>query len=236
MKVAIFAGGEGSRLRADHPSIPKPLVRIGDRPIVWHIMKMYASQGFKDFVLLLGHKAEEFSILKDFIESDWKITLLNTGADAMTGSRLFSAKSLLQDETFMLTYADGLADIDFQKLLSFHQKNKKLVTATGVNPRLPYGLMSLTGEDGVTSFQEKPTLESMWVNGGFFVCEPTIFTYLADDKQLAFEKGPLEKIAAANELVCHKHRGFWACMDHPQDQQRLNDLWSEKKAPWKKWS
>lgn len=199
-------------------------------------MKMYASQGFKEFVLLLGHKAEEFNVLRDSIEPDWKLTLLDTGADAMTGSRLFSAQSLLQDETFMLTYADGLADVDFQQLLRFHQTKNKLVTATGVNPKLPYGLMSLTRDDVVTSFQEKPTLEATWINGGFFVCEPAIFAYLAADKQLAFENGPLEKIAAASELVCYKHRGFWACMDHPQDQQRLNELWSEKKAPWKKWS
>lgn len=235
MKVAIFAGGEGSRLRPDQESIPKPLVRIGDRPIVWHIMKMYAAQGFKDFVLLLGHKAEEFKVLHDLSEPDWKITLLDTGTDTKTGSRLFAAKSLLQNETFMLTYADGLADVDFKTLLSFHQDKKKTVTATGINPRLPYGLMSLTNDGTVTSFQEKPRLETTWINGGFFVCEPQIFSYLSADKQLAFENGPLEKAAAAQELVCYKHTGFWDCMDHPHDQYRLNELWNRQQAPWKKW-
>lgn len=236
MKVAIFAGGEGSRLRPDQESIPKPLVRIGDRPIIWHIMKMYATQGIKDFILLLGHKADDFKVLNDLIEPDWKITFLNTGTDTMTGSRLFAAKSLLQDQTFMLTYADGLADIDFKKLLSFHQEKKKTITATGINPRLPYGLMSLTNDGTVTSFQEKPRLEATWINGGFFVCEPKIFEYLSDDKQLVFENAPLEKVATAQELVCYKHAGFWDCMDHPQDQYRLNELWNRQQAPWKKWS
>lgn len=235
MKVAIFAGGEGSRLRPEQDSIPKPLVRIGDRPIVWHIMKMYAAQGLKDFVLLLGHKTEEFKVLHDLSESDWKITLLDTGADTMTGSRLFAAKSLLQNETFMLTYADGLADIDFKELLRFHREKKKTVTATGINPQLPFGLMSLGSDGTVTHFQEKPRLESTWINGGFFVCEPHIFSYLSENKQLAFENGPLEKVAAAQELVCYKHTGFWDCMDHPHDQQRLNELWNRQQAPWKKW-
>ncbi len=236
MKVVIFAGGEGSRLKPELESPPKPLAIIGDRPIIWHVMKLFAAQGFSDFVVLLGHRAEEFQGLQQYVEPGWKLTLLNTGTQAMTGARLFSARHLLADETFFLTYADGLADLNLAELLSHHRASEKIVTSTGINPQLPFGLISLSSDGHVSEFKEKPRLRDTWINGGFFACEPGVFDYLSADQQLAFEKSPLEKLASGHQLACYKHEGYWDCMDHPHDLHRLNELWNSGKAPWKKWA
>jgi len=253
MKVVILAGGFGTRLSEYTETIPKPMVTIGERPILWHIMKTYASFGHKDFYLALGYKAEKIkeyflnyrSLNADFTidlstgdisphqvdETDWRVTLVNTGLDTMTGGRIKKLKSFIGNETFMLTYGDGVADIDIDALLKFHKSHEKLVTLTAVRPSARFGDLEFDG-DRVSSFQEKAQLHEGWINGGFFICEPEVLNFIDNDSQM-FEREPLERIVTAGELMAYKHHGFWHCMDTKRDRDLLDSLWAQG-APWLK--
>ena len=252
MKVAILAGGFGTRLGEYTESIPKPMVTVGGRPILWHIMKTYAHFGYNDFYLALGYKAE---VIKDYFlhyhslnadftvdlasgdiqphqieETDWRVTLVNTGIETMTGGRIKRLQSFIGDEPFLLTYGDGVANINLKALVNFHKNHGKMVTMSAVRPSARFGDLDFDG-DRVSSFQEKPQLHEGWINGGFFVCEPELFNYIDDDTQM-LEREPLEKVVQAGELMAYKHDGFWHCMDTKRDRDILESLWSQE-APWR---
>jgi glucose-1-phosphate cytidylyltransferase len=256
MKVVILAGGFGSRLSEETDIKPKPMVNIGGKPILWHIMKTYSSYGFNEFVILLGYKGyvfkEYFSnyflhqsdvtidlkdnnieIHRNFSEP-WKITLLDTGINTLTGGRIKRAKNYINNETFFLTYGDGLSDVNIDQLLKNHQKQNNLLTMTAVQPMGRYGSLKIDDEDKVTSFLEKPLGDGSWINGGFFVCEPSVIDYIENDQSI-FEQKPLMNLAKNNQLNAFKHNGFWACMDTLRDKNYLLELWNNKKAPWKVW-
>ena len=252
MKVIILAGGFGTRLSEYTESIPKPMVTIGGRPILWHIMKTYAHFGHKDFYLALGYKAEVIkeyflnyhSLNSDFTvdlssgivephqidDSDWKVTLVNTGLKTMTGGRIKRLQQFVGDQPFMLTYGDGVADIDIDELLKFHKSHGKMVTLTTVRPSARFGDLEFDG-DSVSSFQEKPQLHEGWINGGFFICEPGVFDFIDNDSQM-FEREPLECLVKAGQLMAYKHHGFWHSMDSKRDRELLESLW-DKNAIWK---
>ena len=252
MKVVILAGGFGTRLGEYTESIPKPMVTVGGRPILWHIMKTYAHFGYNDFYLALGYKAE---VIKDYFlhyhslnadftvdlasgdiqphqieETDWRVTLVNTGIETMTGGRIKRLQSFIGDEPFLLTYGDGVADINLKALVNFHKSHGKMVTLSAVRPSARFGDLDFDG-DRVSSFQEKPQLHEGWINGGFFVCEPELFNYIDDDTQM-LEREPLEKVVQSGELMAYKHDGFWHCMDTKRDRDILESLWSQE-APWR---
>jgi glucose-1-phosphate cytidylyltransferase len=251
MKVILLAGGLGTRLGEYTDLIPKPMVRIGGKPILWHVMKTYSKFNHKDFYVALGYKAEivkEYflnyrAINSDFTvelstgnitpilidDVDWSVTLVNTGLDSMTGGRVKRMKEYIGDETFMLTYGDGVANIDIDKLLKFHRSHGKMVTMTAVRPGARFGELELTN-DVVKSFQEKPQMHDGWINGGFFVIEPAFFDLIKNDETL-LEREPLEQAAKAGELMAFKHEGFWQCMDTKRDHELLESLWI-KGAPW----
>jgi len=251
MKVIILAGGFGTRLSEYTESIPKPMVTVGERPIVWHIMNTYAYFGHKDFYLALGYKAEVIkeyflhyhSLNTDFTvnlssgdirsyqteDTDWNVTLVNTGLETMTGGRVQRLSSFIGNETFMLTYGDGVADIDINNLLKFHKSHGKIATLSAVRPAARFGDLDFDG-DRIVSFQEKPQIHEGWVNGGFFVFEPEIFDFIDDDSQM-LEREPLERIVTAGELMSYKHQGFWQCMDTKRDRDLLESMWKNK-APW----
>jgi glucose-1-phosphate cytidylyltransferase len=252
MKVVILAGGLGTRLSEYTDMIPKPMVNIGGRPILWHIMRSYAHYGNKDFYLALGYKAElikEYflhyrSLNADFtvdlssgeVEShqidntDWRVTLVHTGLDSMTGGRVKRLKSFIGNEPFMLTYGDGVADIDLDALLKFHKNHGKMVTVSAVHPGARFGELDIQGEK-VNFFREKPQTTQGWVNGGYFICEPEIFDLIDDDLTI-FEKEPLEKVSEMGELIPYLHEGYWQCMDTKRDRDHLEDLWQSGCAPW----
>tara|TARA_Y100000590_G_scaffold467595_1_gene647027 strand:+ start:2068 stop:2832 length:765 start_codon:yes stop_codon:yes gene_type:complete len=254
MKVIILAGGYGTRLSEYTENIPKPMVKVGGKPIIWHIMQHYANYGYNDFYIALGYKAEKvkeyflsFNALNaDFSidlnngniltheknNLDWKINLIDTGQDSMTGGRVKRMEPFIGNEPFMLTYGDGLSDIDLNELVKFHKKNGKMVTVTAVHPVARFGELNLNG-NSVVSFKEKPQLDEGWINGGFFVCQPEFFSYIKNDNTI-LEREPLEKIANNNELVAFRHNGFWQCMDSKRDRDLLENLWKKDKAPWKK--
>jgi glucose-1-phosphate cytidylyltransferase len=255
MKVAILAGGLGTRLSEETTIKPKPMVEIGGKPMLWHIMNIYAAYGFKEFVVALGYKGE---MIKDYFlnyhyrsrdisvrldtgevtihqgeSEDWTVHLLDTGADTQTGGRVKRVAQFIGDETFMLTYGDGVANIDIPKLLDFHKKQGKLVTLTAVRPPARFGQMTI--KDGsVVEFQEKPQIGEGWINGGFFVLQPEIIDYIAAD-QILWERGPLENLASDGQLVAYQHPDFWLCMDTLRDVQMLERLWAGGEAPWKIW-
>ncbi len=252
MKVVILAGGFGTRLSEYTESIPKPMVTIRGKPILWHIMKRYASFGHKEFILALGYKSEvvksyflsmrsvhsDFTLdmsngqieIHDKSNIDWRITLVDTGQGTMTGGRVKRLEKYIGNEPFMLTYGDGLSDVDFDNLIKFHVSKSKLLTVTAVRPIARFGELSLDG-DLVTSFQEKPQVTRGWINGGFFVCQPEIFEYIESDKTI-LEREPLESISKKGELIAYKHEGFWQCMDTKRDKDYLEELWQKKQAPW----
>ncbi len=256
MKVLLLAGGFGTRLSEETHLIPKPMVEIGGKPILWHIMKIYAEHGYNDFVVLLGYKGYAIKeyFLNYFIHQsdfqvdlktntvktlnnaseDWKVTLLETGLHTMTGGRLKRAKAIIGNEPFMFTYGDGVADIDLKKLVDFHQKSGKAITMTSVQPEGRYGAMTIDG-DNVTSFVEKPKGDGSWINGGFFVCQPEVLDYIDNDNQM-FEREPMEKLANDHKMVTYKHRGFWHAMDTLRDNRKLNELWDNGTPPWKIWA
>jgi glucose-1-phosphate cytidylyltransferase len=256
MKVVILAGGLGTRLSEETTLRPKPMVDIGDKPILWHIMKIYSSYGFNDFVICLGYKGY---IVKEYFanyflhQSDvtidlqnnsiethqssaepWKITLVDTGKTSMTGGRIKRIQKYIGNEPFLLTYGDGVGNIDIDALVQFHIANKKMVTVTAVQPSGRFGALNLSETDAVTSFLEKPKGDGAWINGGFFVCEPKIFDFIDSDNTI-WEKEPMEQIAAHQEMVAFKHSGFWKPMDTLRDKKELEQEWNKGTAPWKIW-
>ncbi len=256
MKVAILAGGFGTRLSEETDIKPKPMVDIGGKPILWHIMKHYSHYGHNEFVILCGYKSYyvkeyfanyflhqsdvTFDIKNNKMEihnntsEPWKVTLIDTGLETMTGGRIKRAESYLKDDTFLLTYGDGVSDVDLDKLVSFHKKNGKLMTLTSVQPDGRFGALELEG-DNIRKFAEKPKGDGSWINGGFFVCEPKVFDYITEGDATVFERTPLEKLANDRQLVAYKHDGFWRPMDTLRDKVQLEQLWADKKAPWKVW-
>ncbi len=230
LPVAILCGGKGTRMRESGETVPKPLVEIGGRPILWHVMSLYAAQGLSRFVLLLGHGADKVASFAGDISEDWEVTCLDTGLDTPTGGRLARARPYLEDGPFCATYADGVADIDLGRLLSFHEAHGGAATMTVVRPRNPWGVARLGAGDRVDGFQEKPQLEA-WVNGGFFVMDPRALDAIGDEDVL--EREPLESLAAAGDLFAYRHAGFWDCMDTYKDTLVLNELWDRGQAPWR---
>jgi glucose-1-phosphate cytidylyltransferase len=232
--VVILCGGRGTRLQSGARSIPKPMVEIGGRPILWHVIQIYLAQGFERFLLLTGYRGAQ---IEHFIDAEgWpagvEIRCLATGVDTPTGGRLHRARPELPAETFCLTYADGVADIDLGALLAAHAEHDGAATMTVVRPALPFGVAELDAAGRVRSFAEKPRSER-WVNGGFFCLEPAALDVLTADSVL--ERVPLQRLAAAGELHAYRHEGFWDCMDTYKDAVVLNDLWSRDEAPWKLW-
>lgn len=256
MKVLILAGGVGSRLSEETSLKPKPMVEIGGKPILWHIMKIYSHYGFNEFVILCGYKGymikEYFSnyfnhlsdITIDMVNNDiihhknhaepWKVTLIDTGLKTMTGGRIKRAKEYVGNEQFMLTYGDGVGDVDIPELIDFHNSSGCAITMTAVQPEGRWGSLNIEQNSVVKSFKEKPKGDGTWINGGFFVCQPEIFDYIDDDETI-FERKPLEKLANEHKLVAFKHFGFWKPMDTLRDKTQLEEMVESKNAPWIKW-
>jgi len=245
MKVVILCGGQGMRLREETEFRPKPMVTIGDKPILWHIMKIYAHYGFKEFVLCLGYKGEKIrSYFEDKAnrEKDWTVISEDTGKMAEKGARLKRIQKYITGDNFMMTYGDGIADLDIAKLVDFHVRHGKLATMTGVHPRSPFGEVRFDKDGTVTQFIEKPQFYAETINGGFFVLNTKIFDYLEDKDECDFESGILSELvnkgqAAGGDpqVMVHKHDGWWACMDTYRDTLYLNELWNKNKAPWQVW-
>ena len=230
MKVVILAGGFGTRLSEYTDTIPKPMVPIGNKPIIEHIMDIYASYGHNDFYIALGYKGE---IIKDYFKNskkNWKVNLIDTGSDTFTGGRLKRLGKYLGNEDFLLTYGDGLSNIDINKLIRFHEDHGKLVTISAVRPPARFGSLSLKGSD-VLKFKEKIQLNESWINGGYFVINPKFIDFIEGDNTV-LESYPLEKVTDLNELKAFKHEGFWQCMDHKLDKDLLDQMVKDKKAPW----
>ena len=233
MKVVILAGGYGSRISEESHLIPKPLIEIGKKPILWHIMKIYSAYKINDFVICLGYKGEKIKEYFDQFDFPlWNIQLIDTGVDTMTGGRLKRIQDKI-DSTFCVTYGDGLSDINLNDLISFHKEKKSLATLTAIHPPERFGVLNLSG-DYVTEFHEKHSGESSWINGGFFVFEPEIFDYLQDDSTI-LERTPLETLAKEQKLTAFKHNGFWHPIDTLRDKKHLENLWASEKASWKIW-
>jgi len=232
--VVVLCGGRGTRLQERASSLPKPLVEIGGRPILWHVINIYLSHGFRRFLLLTGYRGEQVQAFVTGVRwpADAEITCLDTGVDTATGGRLHRAAEALHGQRFCLAYADGVADIDLGALLAHHREHGKAATMTVVQPRLPFGVAHLNGDGSVAGFTEKPRTD-LWVNAGFFCFEPSALGLLEPDSVL--EREPLERLAAAGELRAFRHEGFWECMDTYKDAITLNDLWGEDRAPWKVW-
>jgi len=256
MKVLILAGGFGTRLSEETEIKPKPMVEIGGRPILWHIMKIYSHYGFTDFVILLGYKGyiikEYFAnyylhqsdvtidmvnnrvdILNNFAEP-WNVTLLDTGINTMTGGRVLRAKEIVGAEPFMLTYGDGVADVNIDQLIDFHKKSGKYLTMTAVQPEGRFGSLGIDENNFIHQFQEKPKGDGAWINGGFFVCQPDVFKYIENDTTL-FEREPLERLANDKQIMAFRHKGFWRPMDTLRDKYFLHELAVTGKAPWILW-
>src|SRR5258705_11813622 len=256
MKVVILAGGLGTRLAEETEIKPKPMVEVGGHPILWHILKHYAHYGFKEFFIALGYRGDEIkryfldyyslngSITIDLASGgvemqdkeceDWMVHLKNTGLQTHTGGRVRRLREWLQDSTFMVTYGDGVSNIDLNDLLRFHRSHGRIATVTAVRPPARFGGLIFDGDSMVTTFTEKPQIGEGWINGGYLVFEPGIFDYLKDDNT-SFEDDALENLAANRQLAAYRHEGFWQCMDTLRDKRLLEMLWQEKRAPWKVW-
>ena len=233
MKVVILAGGYGTRISEESHLKPKPMIEIGGMPILWHIMKIYSAYKIDDFIICLGYKGEKIKeYFEQFDSKLWNIQLIDTGLDTMTGGRLKRIQDKI-DNTFCMTYGDGVSDVNLNNLLTFHKEKKSLATLTAIHPPERFGVLNLSG-DYVTEFHEKHTGESSWINGGFFVFEPEIFDYLQNDSTV-LERAPLETLAKEQKLSAFKHNGFWHPMDTLRDKKHLEDLWTSEKAPWKTW-
>lgn len=254
MKAAILAGGYGTRLSEETTLRPKPMVEIGGRPILWHIMRHYSKFGINEFVILLGYKGyfikEYFSnyyLHKSDVTVDtatgkmnfhsgeaenWKVTLVDTGLDTMTGGRVLRAKEYLDDSPFMLTYGDGVSNVDLGELQKFHESHGKTLTLTSVQPQERFGVIEFGENDRVSSFLEKPKGEGAWINGGFFLCNPNVFEYIKDGDQTVFERQPMEEMVDHKELFTYRHRGFWKCMDTMRDREQLESYWQSGEIPW----
>jgi glucose-1-phosphate cytidylyltransferase len=253
MKVVLLAGGFGTRMSEYTSDIPKPMVPIGGKPILWHLMSYYSEYGHKDFFLALGYKSEvvkqfflQYNILnsdfkidfsKNSIEPinkgnlDWNVHLIDTGLNTMTGGRLKRLKKYINNETFMLTYGDGLSNVDLNKLIEFHKSHGKIATMSAVRPVAKFGELIINEQGEVESFKEKPQLEQGWINGGFFIFEPEIFDYLGGD-EIMLEREPLEKLVINSQLMSYKHDGFWKCMDTKRDHEQFEKMYSEGNTPW----
>jgi glucose-1-phosphate cytidylyltransferase len=256
MKILILAGGLGSRLSEETTLKPKPMIEIGGKPILWHIMKIYSSYGFYEFIILCGYKgymikeyfAHYFLHMTDVTidmtsntithhnnkAEPWKVTLIDTGLNTMTGGRIKKASDYIGNEPFMLTYGDGVADIDINHLVEFHKSHGKLITMTSVLPEGRFGAINIDNSNKVNSFREKPKGDGSWINGGFFVCQPEVLNYIQNEKSV-FEKEPLENLAHDGQLFAYKHHGFWKPMDTQRDKSQLDELIELNKAPWIRW-
>lgn len=260
MKVVILCGGKGTRLREETEFRPKPMVPIGNRPILWHIMKIYAAQGHTEFILCLGYKGE---VIRDFFrnyswmtsdvtlslgqspvvqfhnshgEEDWRVTLVDTGENTLTAGRIQRVERYLgNDEDFLLTYGDGVGNVDVNAVLAQHRRQGKVLTLTTVHPPGRFGELQLTPDGAVTEFNEKPQVESGWINGGYFVASRKLFGYLEHTDNVMLEQAPMQRLAAERQLQAYQHRGFWQPMDTFQEYTLLNRLWNEGNAPWKVW-
>ena len=234
MRVAILAGGSGTRLRRAADDRPKPLVPVGEKPILWHVMRHYAVHGFRDFVVAVGHRGDEVRAYLEGgggdIPPSWSVRAVPTGEHTATGGRLKRLARWLGDGTFMLTWCDGLADVDLEGLLDFHRAHGRLATVTAVHPPSRFGHLTLEG-DRVRAFREKPSRVEAWINGAFFVLEPGVLEYVEGDAT-AWEREPLERLAADGELMAWRHEGFWQCKDTPAEQALLEEMWSTGRAPW----
>lgn len=256
MKVLILAGGFGTRLTEETEVKPKPMLQIGGKPMIWHIMKLYSHFGFKEFVVLLGYKGyvikeyfanlflHQSTVTIDLATNDinvhdttiepWKITLLDTGLHTMTGGRVLRARDFIDDDTFLLTYGDGVADVDIPKTIAFHKSHGKAMTMTSVQPDGRFGACDIGEDDKILQFTEKPKGDNAWINGGFFVCEPRVMDYIAGDDTI-LEQQPMKTLAEEGELFTMRHRGFWKCMDTLRDKLQLEKLWDGNNAGWKIW-
>ncbi|MCP4914416.1 MAG: glucose-1-phosphate cytidylyltransferase [Oligoflexia bacterium] len=257
MKVLILAGGYGTRISEETGIRPKPMVEIGEKPILWHIMKHYSSYGYNDFVILCGYKGQyikeyfsNYFVMQSSVTFDlannsmkvinsgvepWKVTCLDTGDGTLTGGRIKRAQDIVGDEPFMLTYGDGVSNVDIKQLIESHKASGRKFTMTAVQPAGRYGALEFNENDELTAFKEKPQGEVGWINGGFFVCQPEVFDYIKEGDKSIFERGPLEVLASTNEINCFKHKGFWKCMDTLADKNALTHLWENGEAKWKTW-
>lgn len=258
MKVVILAGGLGTRITEESHLRPKPMIEIGGMPILWHIMKIYSAYGYNEFIICAGYKQyvikEYFSnyfLHKSDITFDlstgyhemivhnnwaepWKVTVVDTGLHTMTGGRVKRVAKFLDKEPFMVTYGDGVANVNIAELVKFHKAHGKAMTLTGVQPEGRFGVMDFTGENCVNAFREKSKEDSGWINGGFLVCNPEVLDYIKDDS-IMLEREPMELLAEEGQLMCYKHNGFWQCMDTLRDREKLESMWAENSAPWKIW-
>jgi glucose-1-phosphate cytidylyltransferase len=235
MKVVILCGGKGTRLGGWGEAVPKPLLSVGPQPLLWHIMKIYAAAGFSDFVLCLGHLQERFHeyFAGDVPDAaDWRVELVDTGADTPTGGRIRRIERYVDGQEFFATYGDGVADIDLRDLLAFHHAHGRASTVTTVKPESNFGIIEVEADGSVGGFREKPQMTE-WVNGGFFVFGPQVFEYLADDSVL--EREPLQALAGARQLMAYRHDRFWTCMDTYKDNLVLNEHWASGRPPWRVW-
>jgi glucose-1-phosphate cytidylyltransferase len=257
MKVLILAGGMGTRLSEETSLRPKPMVEVGGRPLLWHIMKLYSRYGHNDFVVLLGYKGyfikeyfanyflHQSNVTIDLSTNElevhsnssepWRITLIDTGDDTLTGGRIKKAKEFINGERFMVTYGDGVSDVNMDKLIMFHERHGRASTMTVVQPDGRFGTFEADEQGAVSRFLEKPRGDGSWINGGFFVCEPKVLEYITQGDATVFEQQPLQNMAKDGELFCYNHPGFWKCMDTLRDKTELNELWQSGKAPWKTW-
>lgn len=258
MKVVIFAGGLGTRISEETDTRPKPMVEIGGKPILWHIMKIYSQHGFNDFIICLGYKGY---VIKEYFmnfflhnsditidladnkmeihgtrSESFKVTLVETGINTKTAGRLKQVRKYIGNEDFLLTYGDGVSDVNITELVAFHKKSNKIATVTAVQPDARFGGMDLAADGKVKAFREKSKADAQWINGGFFVLKAAVFNYLQNDmNNIMWEDEPLEKLTTDDQLVAFKHQGFWKCMDALRDKIELNELWESGNAPWKIW-
>ncbi len=257
VKVVILAGGFGTRISEESHIKPKPMIEIGGRPILWHIMKIYSHYGFRDFIICLGYKGY---VIKEYFSNyflhmsdvtfdmkqntmeiheryaePWKVTLVDTGSDTMTGGRIKRVAPYIGNETFLMTYGDGVSNINITELVRYHKNNGKAATVTATQPSGRFGSLNIGTKEIVESFQEKPIGDGSWINGGFFVLEPQVLETISGDATI-FEKGPMESLARDGQLVAYKHSGFWQPMDTLRDKNHLEELWNTGKAPWKVWT
>ncbi|XPV70026.1 MAG: glucose-1-phosphate cytidylyltransferase [Halarcobacter sp.] len=257
MKVVLLAGGLGTRISEETGIRPKPMVEIGGKPILWHIMKIYSKYGFNEFVILLGYKGyyiKEYFANYFLHQSDvtidmkngkmevlnnssepWEVTLLDTGFDSMTGGRIKRAQSFIGNEPFMLTYGDGVSDINIKELIAFHKAHGKALTMTSVQPAGRFGALNIDEKNRVHEFKEKPKGDWAWINAGFFICEPKVFDYILEGDSTVFEQEPLQGLARDGEIYTYKHEGFWKPIDTLKDKNDLNKMWNGNNAPWKVW-